>query len=171
MNLSQASGLGTYTTTRDLPATWQSTDGAYLSLGDVLDTAKVTVNGTEITVNQSDRGRIDLGKTLRPGTNTIAVRVATTLFNAVRKTGDGNYQIARLAAHRPHRPGGHHALPRHRPADVDLRRRRRHRPGDALAHARRAGVVRGVHAGRRSHLRREHDGDRHLHGGRRDAVG
>ena len=71
----------------ELPATWQSTDGAYLSLGDVLDTAKVTVNGTEITVNQSDRGRIDLGKTLRPGTNTIAVRVATTLFNAVRRAG------------------------------------------------------------------------------------
>jgi hypothetical protein len=77
-----------------LPATWQRTDGAYLSLGDVLDTAKVTVNGTEILINQSDRGRIDLGKTLRPGANTIAVRVATTLFNAVRKSGDSNYQMA-----------------------------------------------------------------------------
>ena len=92
VNLSQSSGLGTYTTTVDLPATWQSTDGAYLSLGDVLDSAKVIVNGTDITVNQSDRGRIDLGKTLRPGTNAIAVRVATTLFNAVRRSGDGNYQ-------------------------------------------------------------------------------
>ena len=94
VDLSQASGLGTYTTSVTLPASWQNTDGAYLSLGDVLDTATVTVNGTEITVNQSDRGRIDLGKTLRPGANTIAVRVATTLFNAVRKAGDSNYQTA-----------------------------------------------------------------------------
>jgi hypothetical protein len=93
VNLSQASGLATYTASVTLPATWQSADGAYLSLGDVLDTAKVTVNGTE-TVNQSDRGRIDLGKTLRGATNTIAVRVATTLFNAVRKSGDSNYQTA-----------------------------------------------------------------------------
>jgi hypothetical protein len=93
-SLTQSSGLGTYTTTVALPATWQTTDGAYLSLGDVLETANVTVNGTEIMVNQSDRGRIDLGQTLRPGANTIVVRVATTLFNAVRRSGDSNYQMA-----------------------------------------------------------------------------
>ena len=58
----------------------------------MLDTAKVTVNGTQVTVNQADRGRIDLGNTLHAGTNTLVVRVATTMFNAVRKTGDSNYQ-------------------------------------------------------------------------------
>jgi len=84
VDLSQSSGLATYTTSVDLPATWKDTDGAYLSLGDVLDTATVTVNGTQITVNQSDRGRIDLGRTLRPDNNTITVRVATTMFNAAR---------------------------------------------------------------------------------------
>ncbi len=93
VDLSQASGVGTYTTTVTLPSTWTSTDGAYLALGDVLDSATVTVNGTEVAVNQADRGRIDLGTNLEPGENTIEVRVATTMFNAVRKSGDGNYQM------------------------------------------------------------------------------
>jgi hypothetical protein len=93
VDLSQASGIGTYTTTVTLPSTWAASDGAYLSLGDVLDSATVTVNGVEVPVNQADRGRIDLGKTLKAGENTIEVRVATTMFNAVRKSGDGNYQM------------------------------------------------------------------------------
>jgi hypothetical protein len=94
VDLSQSSGIGTYTTTVDLPASWKpATDGAYLSLGAVLDSASVTVNGTAVPVNQGARDRIDLGKSLRPGANTIVVRVATTMFNAVRKSGDSNYQM------------------------------------------------------------------------------
>jgi hypothetical protein len=93
VDLSTSSGIGTYTTAVDLPTTWKGTDGAYLTLGDVLDTATVTVNDRPVVVNQSDRGRIDLGKTLHAGANTITVRVATTMFNAVRKSGDGNYQL------------------------------------------------------------------------------
>ena len=93
VDLSRTSGLGTYTATFDLPDSWSETDGAYLDLGDVLDTAQVTVNGVEITVNQSDRARIDLGYVLHAGENTLSVRVATTMFNAVRATGDSNYQL------------------------------------------------------------------------------
>lgn len=92
VDLSTSSGIGTYTTVVTLPSTWSPNDGAYLALGAVLDTATVTVNGAAVTVNQSDRGQIDLGKTLHAGENTIVVRVATTLFNAVRSTGDSNYQ-------------------------------------------------------------------------------
>ncbi|MFJ3802529.1 glycosyl hydrolase [Streptomyces sp. NPDC090088] len=93
VDLSKSSGIGVYTTTVDLPATWKNTDGAYLSLGKVLDTATVTVNGKPVTVNQSGRDRVDLGNSLRAGSNTIVVKVATTLFNAVRASGDSNYQI------------------------------------------------------------------------------
>lgn len=93
VDLSQSSGIGVYTTTVDLPAAWQASDGAYLDLGAVLDSASVTVNGTKVVVNQSDRGRIDLGRTLKPGTNTIVVRVATTMFNAVKMSDDSNYQM------------------------------------------------------------------------------
>jgi hypothetical protein len=92
VDLSRSSGLATYTAAVDLPATWKASDGAYLALGDVLDTARVTVNGTRVVVNQADRSRIDLGRTLKPGRNTIEVRVATTMFNAVRASGDSNYQ-------------------------------------------------------------------------------
>ena len=92
VDLSTSSGIGTYISSFDLPATWAGGDGAYLALGDVLDSATVTVNGTAVTVNQSDRNRIDLGHTLHVGTNTLVVRVATTMFNAVRSTGDSNYQ-------------------------------------------------------------------------------
>ncbi|UOQ89155.1 hypothetical protein MUN74_18145 [Agromyces endophyticus] len=92
-DLTRHSGLGLYVTTFMLPKEWTKSDGAYLSLGAVLDSATVSVNGEPVIVNQSDRGRIDLGHLLHAGTNTIAVRAATTMFNAVRSTGDSNYQI------------------------------------------------------------------------------
>lgn len=91
-NLTRNSGIGTYTTTFQLPAGWNEADGGYLNLGAVLDSATVTVNGEDVKVNQSDRSRIDVGQTLRPGANTLTIRVATTMFNAVRSTGDSNYQ-------------------------------------------------------------------------------
>ncbi|WP_328531333.1 glycosyl hydrolase [Nocardioides sp. NBC_00368] len=93
VDLSTASGVATYRTTLTLPESWRPEDGAHLDLGKVLDTASVAVNGTNVVVNQADRGRIDLGATLRPGANTITVRVATTMFNAVRASGDSNYQL------------------------------------------------------------------------------
>ena len=94
VDLSNASGLGTYSTTVTLSDAWTETDGAYLGLGDVLDTAQVWVNGEQVVVNQADRSRIDLGHHLEPGENQIVVRVATTMFNAVKATGDSNYQRA-----------------------------------------------------------------------------
>jgi len=93
VNLSQSSGVGTYTATVNLPDTWTGQDGAYLDLGAALDSVTVTVNGTEVAVNQTDRSRIDLGKNLKAGENAVVVRVATTMFNAVRASGDSNYQL------------------------------------------------------------------------------
>ncbi|MFJ9201033.1 glycosyl hydrolase [Streptomyces flaveolus] len=93
-DLTRESGIGTYTTTFDLPSSWKrGQDGAYLDLGDVLNSARVTINGHNVVVDQSDRGWIDLGKHPTPGKNTLVVRVATTLINAKRsKSGDKNYQ-------------------------------------------------------------------------------
>ncbi|MBA2954060.1 hypothetical protein HZF07_10055 [Nocardioides sp. CGMCC 1.13656] len=89
--LADKSGVGTYTTTVTLPADWDSADGAYLSLGAATDTARITVNGTPLpALDQSDLRRIDLGDTLKAGDNTMTVRVATPLRNAVnriRKSG------------------------------------------------------------------------------------
>jgi hypothetical protein len=85
--LQNASGLGTYTTTFDLPATWTAANGATLSLGEVFDTFTVTVNGRTISIDQIGAAG-DIGPYLKAGQNTIAVRVATTLNNRLATIDD-----------------------------------------------------------------------------------
>lgn len=85
--LENASGIGTYTTTFGLPATWTGANGATLSLGEVFDTFTVTVNGRTVPIDQiSAEGDVD--PYLRAGQNTIVVRVATTLNNRLAKIDD-----------------------------------------------------------------------------------
>ena len=79
------------------------------------------MNGVEITVNQSDRARIDLGHALQSGENTLTVRVATTMFNAVRATGDSNYQLMDWQHTGLLGPVVRVALPRHRPPEEGRR--------------------------------------------------
>ena len=84
-DLRDVSGVGTYRTTVDLPSTWRRVRGAWLDLGTAVDTVRVAVNGTPVDgVDQADLGHVDVGPYLRPGSNTITVRVASTLLNAVR---------------------------------------------------------------------------------------
>jgi hypothetical protein len=78
--LANASGIGTYTTTVNLPAGWDASYGATLSLGQVTDTSSLTVNGHAVTLNQVDPA-LDISPYLQPGANTIVVRVATTYNN------------------------------------------------------------------------------------------
>lgn len=81
--LTTASGIGTYTTRVDLGSGWTGGYGATLDLGKVVDTVSVTVNGQPLdAVNPS--GLTIPASHLRSGVNTITVRVATTLFNAVQ---------------------------------------------------------------------------------------
>lgn len=82
--LKNAAGLGTYTTTFDLPP---NATGATLSLGDVFDTFTVEVNGQPVSINQlSAEG--DLAAAVKPGPNTLTVRVATTLNNRLAAMDD-----------------------------------------------------------------------------------
>jgi hypothetical protein len=95
--LQDASGVGRYTTTVTLGSGWQ---GAYLDLGEVYDTFRVTVNGRALgPVDQLDT-RVDLGRLLHPGTNTIGVEEATSLNNRMRVVDP-----SRLGT-RPRRPYG-----------------------------------------------------------------
>lgn len=85
VDLHNASGIGEYTTSVTLPADWTGGHGAYLNLGRVADTVQVTVNGQDVAgLNESNPDHIDVGPYLHTGANTILVRVATTLFNAVQ---------------------------------------------------------------------------------------
>lgn len=81
VDLRNVSGIGTYTTHVKLP---RGVPGAYLDLGKATDTVRLQVNGRVVPLDQSDIRRIDLGGYLRAGRNTIVVRVASTLINAVR---------------------------------------------------------------------------------------
>ncbi|OLT37720.1 hypothetical protein BJF79_05780 [Actinomadura sp. CNU-125] len=80
--LQDVSGVGTYTTTVRL----DDADGARLDLGEVTDTFTVRVNGRVIPPSDQVTGRVDLSGHLRPGENTITVRVATPLRNRLRVT-------------------------------------------------------------------------------------
>ncbi|MFG1704367.1 CoA transferase [Nonomuraea sp. M3C6] len=78
--LADVSGVGTYTTRVDLD--WDG--GAYLELGEVTDTCRVTVNGRRLDPVDQVNPVVDVGPHLRRGSNTIEVRVATPLGNRLR---------------------------------------------------------------------------------------
>lgn len=78
--LKNASGIGTYSTTFDLPASWKRGAGVRLSLGEVFDTFTVSVNGQAVILDQL-AAEGEIGPYLKPGGNNLVVRVATTLNN------------------------------------------------------------------------------------------
>ena len=85
--LQNASGIGTYTTTFELPSTWNGANGAVLSLGEVFDTFTVTVNGQAVALDQIG-AEGEIGPYLKAGKNTLEVRVATTLNNRLAQIDD-----------------------------------------------------------------------------------
>lgn len=78
--LANASGIGVYTTTANLPSDWSVNNGATLSLGQVFESFTLAVNGQSVPIDQL-QATADIGPYLRAGANTIEVRVATTLNN------------------------------------------------------------------------------------------
>ncbi|KQW53694.1 hypothetical protein ASC77_05355 [Nocardioides sp. Root1257] len=87
--LSDASGVGTYTTTVNLPSDWKPTAlGATIDLGQVTDSFRLSVNGHDVPVDQVS-GQADLGAVLHAGANTVVVRVATTLNNRLYQLDTG----------------------------------------------------------------------------------
>ena len=80
--LETASGVGTFSTDFDLPETWDDTYGAYIELGQVVDSFKMWVNGREVKVNQINPVA-DISSCLAAGKNRIKVRVSTTLNNTL----------------------------------------------------------------------------------------
>jgi len=82
--LQNVSGLGTYSTTVDMPAGWNSANGAMLNLGEVFDSFTLAVNGRAVSINQLSAAA-DIGPYLKSGRNSIIVRVATTLNNRLSK--------------------------------------------------------------------------------------
>ncbi len=77
-------GVGTYTTTLDLPADWTAADrGAYLDLGAASGSLRVAINGKTVAPDSVPGRRWDVSSLLKPGANELTVRLASTLRNAV----------------------------------------------------------------------------------------
>lgn len=89
--LQDVSGIGRYRTTLELGDAWTGGHGAYLDLGQVLDTHRVAVNGQPLPPVDRVNPVTDVGPYLREGTNIIEVEVATTLNNRLRVSDPGVY--------------------------------------------------------------------------------
>jgi hypothetical protein len=72
----------------EVPASLASSGGAFLDLGSVLGTYRVSINGQELpAVDLLNSHEIDLGGHLAAGANTIEVMVSTLLGNAKSNAG------------------------------------------------------------------------------------
>jgi hypothetical protein len=81
------SGHATYTKTLDAPVAWFHRDEAlWLDLGDVANLAEVKVNGQPLGIVWKAPYRVEVSKALKPGKNTIEIRVADLWVN--RLIGD-----------------------------------------------------------------------------------
>ena len=95
-DLKDAVGQGLYTAVISLPAQWFGADReSILRVGEVAGAMQLAVNGHVISEQTTGYGRWPIGQWLRPGDNTLTVRLDTTLLNrmaALRAAGDARYQ-------------------------------------------------------------------------------
>jgi hypothetical protein len=82
--LADVSGVGRYTTAVELGDGWARHHGAYLDLGEFVDTVRIVVNGQPLPPVDLMNPVVDIGSALRPGSNVIEVEVASTLLNRLR---------------------------------------------------------------------------------------
>lgn len=74
------SGTGEYTLTFTLPGNFDQNDGAYVAYSYGRDqVGALTVNGTELPANNAS-DRVDVGRLLTAGQNTLTLRLNTTLY-------------------------------------------------------------------------------------------
>lgn len=102
-NLANVSGIGYYSTTFDWPPpsatnTSEDVSGAYIDLGAISHTARVTINGQILPPVDLTWARSDIGSFLRNGENTVEVVVSTPLGNVLRLYWDEIMTSGKLAA-------------------------------------------------------------------------
>lgn len=87
--LEDVSGIGTYTLNFTLEDGWNENVGSVLKIDSTIDNiVGMTVNNQEITRLDQLVKEYDLGNALQTGENTITIKLATTLNNAVNAIGD-----------------------------------------------------------------------------------
>ena len=89
-------GVATYTTTVDLPA---GNLPKYLNLGKVGYIAEVSINGKPAGLHWYGNDVLEVGGLLKPGTNTIEVKVTTLMSNYLQTLPD-NLMVQRYILRR-----------------------------------------------------------------------
>ena len=99
--LKEAVGSALYAAEVTLSPEWFGGDrGILLSVGDVQGGMQLMVNDHLVTEQTTGHGRWLVGAWLKPGVNSLTVRLDTTLLNrmvALRASGDGRYQTGPTA--------------------------------------------------------------------------
>jgi hypothetical protein len=106
------SGVATYTSTFDLPRESRRGPAMMLQLGQVGDLAEVRINGVPVGTAWHAPYQLDIGRAVRPGRNTIEVKVANLWVN--RLIGDAQPGATKITvttsptytARAPLRPSG-----------------------------------------------------------------
>lgn len=83
-DLQNVSGRGYYSAQFTWKPKTMNSTGAFIDLGAIVHTARVTINGQALPPLDVTWARADIGRYLKAGVNTVEVVVATTLGNAVR---------------------------------------------------------------------------------------
>jgi hypothetical protein len=99
--LQSAVGQALYTATVELPAGWFSArQDQLLSVGDVAGAMQLAVNGHPVTEQSVGHGAWLVGEWLKPGANTVTIRLDTTLLNRMvqlKDSGEPHYQTGPTA--------------------------------------------------------------------------
>lgn len=103
----EVSGVGYYSATFTLPEGFTAENGAYLDLGSLESSAKVTINGQEASDVNLDRPRTDVSELLQDGENTIEIRISTTLTNRILAMGLQQPGVANLGMDFPRYVNGY----------------------------------------------------------------
>jgi hypothetical protein len=78
------SGKGTYTKTIEAPSEWfASGESVSIDLGEVKNLAEVSVNGKPLGILWKTPYRVDVTHALKPGKNTIEIRVTNAWVNRI----------------------------------------------------------------------------------------
>ncbi|MFT4082219.1 MAG: glycosyl hydrolase [Nocardioides sp.] len=95
-SMAEVSGIGTYSRSFTLPASWTSADGYRLRLdhGDGDDIASVTINGHVIDSVNQFTNTVDVGKWLKAGANTISIKLDTSLGHRAGTSTDQTYGLS-----------------------------------------------------------------------------
>ena len=97
--MGNVSGIGTYTTTINLPDNWDNhSSGYYLNFSHNNDMiTNIYVNGNQIHhINQSS-DQVDIGKYLQPGENSIQIELTTTMSNRILYEADPDSLFSKLS--------------------------------------------------------------------------